>query len=181
MPRLNMIDPNSADGKAKELLDGFHKKIGMTPNIYRIMANSPAVLEGLTQFGGSLAKGSLSAKLREQIALVVGEANGCDYCLAAHSAAGKSLGLSEEAVLDSRRGASSDTKAQAALEFAKSLVEKQGWVTDADLERVRAAGYDDGAITEILASVVLNIFTNYFNHVAETPVDFPRAAALTAA
>lgn len=181
MPRLNMIDPSTATGNAKELLDGIQAKVGMTPNIYRIMANSPAALEGVTKFGGSLAKGELSAKLREQIALVVGETNGCNYCLAAHSTVGKSLGLSEDAILDSRRGSAADTKTRAALEFAKALVENRGHVADEEIERVRDAGYDDGAIVEIIASVALNIFTNYFNHVAETPVDFPEAAALSAA
>jgi len=176
-----MIDPSTATGSAKELLDGIQAKVGMTPNIYRIMANSPAALEGVTQFGGALAKGELSAKLREQIALVVGETNGCDYCLAAHSTVGKSLGLSEDTILDSRRGRAADMKTRAALEFAKALVENRGHVADEEIERVRDAGYDDGAIVEIIASVALNTFTNYFNHVAETPVDFPQAAALSAA
>jgi uncharacterized peroxidase-related enzyme len=176
-----MIDPNTATGNAKELLDGIQAKVGMTPNLYRIMANSPAALGGLMDFGGALAKGSLSAKLREQIALVVAETNGCDYCLAAHSAVGKSLGLSKEALLDSRRGSAADTKTRAALAFAGALVENRGHVADEDLQHVRDGGYDDGAIVEIIATVALNTFTNYFNHVAETPVDFPEAVALSTA
>lgn len=181
MPRLNIVDPNTATGNTKQLLDGIQAKVGMTPNVYRIVANSPATLDGLLQFGNAIAGGSLSPKLREQIALAVGEANGCDYCLAAHSAIGKSLGLSSDAILDSRRGSATDAKTSAALEFAQALVKKRGFVTDEDLQEVRDAGYDDGAIVEIFASVVLNIFTNYFNHVAETPLDFPQAAVLTAA
>ncbi len=180
MSRLAIIKPESATGKAKELLDGIQAKAGMTPNIYRALANSPAALEGLSSFGGALGKGVLSPKLREQIALVVGETNECNYCLAAHSTIGKSLGLSEDAVLDSRRGVSPEPKTEAVLAFAKSIVENRGHVSDADLERVGAAGYDDGAIVEIFAVVVLNIFTNYFNHIAETPIDFPEAPALTA-
>ncbi len=181
MPRLHLIDPNTATGNAKQLLDGIQAKVGMTPNLYRIVANSPATLDGLLQFGNAIAAGSLSPQLREQIALAVGEANGCDYCLAAHSAIGKSLGLSNDAILDSRRGSATDAPTRAALEFAQALVKKRGFVTDDDLQQVRDAGFDDGAIVEIFASVVLNIFTNYFNHVAETPLDFPQAAALTAA
>ena len=181
MPRLNIIDPNTATGTAKQLLEGIQAKVGMTPNLYRIVANSPATLGRLLQFGNAVSAGSLSPKLREQIALAVGEANGCEYCLAAHSAVGKSLGLSHDAILDSRRGTSADAKTNAALAFAQALVKKRGFVTDEDLQHVRDAGYDDGAIVEILATVVLNIFTNYFNHVAETPLDFPQAAALNAA
>jgi len=181
MPRLDMIDPTTATGNAKELLDGIQAKVGMTPNLYRIMANSPVALGGLLEFGGALAKGSLTAKLREQIALVVAESNGCDYCLAAHSALGKSLGLSEDAILDSRRGSAADTRTQAALAFAGALVENRGHIDDANLQHVRDAGYDDGAIVEIIATVALNTFTNYFNHVAETPVDFPEAVSLSTA
>lgn len=181
MPRLQMVDAKQATGTAKELLDGIQKKIGMTPNIYRTMANSPASLDALMQYNAALGKGTLSSKLREQIALAVGEANSCDYCLAAHSTIGRSLGLSDEAVFDSRRGTSSDPKTHAALEFAQAVVEKRGHVSDDDVNRVRAAGYDDGGIVEILAVVVANIFTNYFNHVADTAIDFPRVDALAAA
>ena len=177
MPRLNIIDPNTATGTAKQLLEGIQAKVGMTPNLYRIVANSPATLEGLLQFGNAVSAGSLSPKL----AVAVADRNRCEYCLAAHSAVGKSLGLSHDAILDSRRGTSADAKTNAALAFAQALVKKRGFVTDEDLQHVRDAGYDDGAIVEILATVVLNIFTNYFNHVAETPLDFPQAAALNAA
>ena len=87
-------------------------------------------------------------------------------------------GLSRDEILDARQGTSSDGRVQAALNFAQSVVEKRGWVSDEDLENVRSAGYDDGEISEIVAHVVLNIFRNYFNHVAETPIDFPKADPL---
>lgn len=83
MPRLHQIAPEAATGKAKELLDAVKGKLGLVPNITRAMANSPAVLEGYLGLSGAVGKGSLSAKSREQIALAVGQANQCDYCLAA--------------------------------------------------------------------------------------------------
>lgn len=178
MARIKLIDPQTAEGKQKELLDGVQKKLGMTPNLMRAFANSPATLQAYLSFSGALGEGSLSAKVREQIALTVGEANGCDYCLAAHSAVGKMVGLNRDEIADARHGTSSDSEVDAALRFAKNIVEKRGWVTDEDLENVRAAGYDDGAISEIVANVAFNTFTNYFNHVAETPIDFPTAAPL---
>ncbi len=166
MPRLQPIHPETATGKAKELLDGVHKKLGMTPNLMRTMANSPAVLEAFLAFNGAIAGGSLSAKLREQIALAVAEANRCDYCLSAHAAIGRLVGLSDEQVLNSRRGSSPDSKVAAALRFARTLVDKRGWVIDEDVTRLRVAGYGEAEIAEIVANVVLNIFTKYFNHVA---------------
>ncbi len=177
MPRLQPVNPDTATGKAKELLDAVQKKYGMTPNLSRTFANSPAVLE--TYLGlGALEGGALSPGLREQIALTVGQINGCDYCLAAHSAVGKMVGLSQEKILSSREASSEDSREEAALRFAKEIVEKRGWVSDEDLARVRQEGYSDGEIAEIVANVVKNIFTNYFSHVAETEVDFPAVPQL---
>jgi uncharacterized peroxidase-related enzyme len=174
MSRIHQITPDSATGKAKELLDAVKGKLGLVPNITRAMANSPAVLEGYLGLSGALGKGSLSAKNREQIALAVGQANHCDYCLAAHSAIGKMVGLTPDEILDSRRGTAVDPKADSVIRFARKLVDERGRVSDADVAEVRAAGLNDGAIAEVVANVALNIFTNYFNHVAETDIDFPK-------
>ena len=174
MSRIHQIAPEVATGKAQELLTAVKGKLGLVPNMTRAMANSPAVLEGYLGLSGSLSHGSLSAKTREQIALAVGQANSCDYCLAAHSTIGKMVGLTAEQILDSRRATAVDSKNEALLRFARLLVDQRGRVTDGDLATLRSAGFDDGAIAEVVANVALNIFTNYFNHVAETDIDFPK-------
>lgn len=177
MPRMQPVNPQTATGRAKELLDSVQKKYGMTPNLSRTLANSPAVLESYLGFG-ALDGGALSPALREQIALTVSEINGCDYCLAAHTAIGKMVGLSQEQIRRSREASSADSREEAALRFAKAIVDKKGWVSDEDVAWVRRADYSDGEIAEIVANVVKNIFTNYFNHVAQTEVDFPAAPQL---
>lgn len=174
MPRLNAIDPAVATGNVKALLDGVQATLGMTPNLMRTMANSPAVLEAYLSFNTALARGRLSAKLREQIALAVAQANGCEYCLSAHTAIGKKVGLPEGDLLTSRQWVSSDPKANAALEFARAVLTHRGQVSDDDVSRVRQAGIGDAEITEIVANVALNVLTNYFNLVAGTSVDFPQ-------
>ncbi|HNG95127.1 MAG TPA: carboxymuconolactone decarboxylase family protein [Acidobacteriota bacterium] len=174
MSRLQAIDPQTATGKAKELLDGVQAKLGVTPNLMRTLANSPAVLEAYLNFSGTLAKGKLGAKVREQIALVVADTNQCEYCLAAHSYIGKSAGLTPEAIADSRRATSSDAKTSAILTFAQKLVINRGIISDRELELVKEAGITEGEIAEIIGAVALNIFTNYVNHVAQTEVDFPK-------
>ncbi len=181
MNRLEAIDPETATGQAKKLLDGVQKKLGFTPNVMRTMANSPAVLQGYLSFSNALGKGSLSPKLREQIALVVAQDNECEYCLAAHSAIGRTVGLSEEAIRDSRRGESPDGKEAAILEFASTLVVNRGWVTDEEVARVRKVGVTEGETAEIIANVSLAIFTNYLNHVAQTEIDFPEVEQLAVA
>lgn len=181
MPRIRAIELDHATGEAKRLLDAVNGKLGMVPNLVRTLANSPAALKAYLAFGEALEGSQLPAGLREQIALTVSQANGCGYCLAAHCAIGKSVGLSDGELADARHSSSPDSKVDVALRFAKQLVEDRGWVSDEDLARVRRAGYGDGEIGEIVAHVALNIFTNYFNHVAGTDVDFPAVPAIPAA
>jgi len=128
---------------------------------------------------GSLGNGTLSTKTREQLALAIGQTNQCNYCVAAHSAIGKMVGLTAEQIRDSRLGTAVDSKTDALIRFARKLVATRGMVADEDVEDIRAAGFDDGAIAEVVAHVALNIFTNYFNQVGGTDIDFPRAPALT--
>ena len=180
MSRLNLIASETAGDRARTLLDAVQHKLGLVPNMTRAMANSPAVLDGYLQLSGALSKGSLSARLREQLSLAVGQANGCDYCLAAHSAIGKTVGLTAEQIQDSRRGTAVDAKAEALIRFALDVLEARGKVSDEAPAAVRAAGFDDGVIAEVVAHVALDVFTNYFNNVARTDVDFPNAAPLTA-
>ena len=116
----------------------------------------------------------LNAKLREQITLTVADANSCEYCLSAHTAIGKMVGLNENELVASRQASSGDAKTDAALKFAHQIVVKRGELLDSEVQAVRAAGYNDGEITEIVANVALNIFTNYFNEIAKTEIDFPR-------
>lgn len=180
MERITPIDPQAAQGRAKELLDAVKARLGIVPNMTRLMAVSPAVLEAYVGFIGALGHGVLPARVREQLALDVGEANHCDYCVSAHSVLGKRAGLTERDILDSRRGASADPKADVLVRFARTVLENRGVVEDADIAAVREAGYGDAEIAEVVAHVGLNVFTNYFNNVAGTPIDFPKAPALSA-
>jgi uncharacterized peroxidase-related enzyme len=174
MSRLPAIQTQAATGKAKELLEAVQAKLKITPNMTRVMANSPAVLEAYLSFSGALAGGAWPAKLREEIALEVGEQNSCQYCVSAHTAIGKMTGLSESEISGARDAKSESAKNQIALQFARAIVDKKGLTTSADVQAVRAAGFADGEIAEITAHVALNIFTNYFNNTAEVEVDFPK-------
>jgi len=181
LPRINPVNRSSADAATGRLLDTVQKKLGGVPNLIATMANSPAVANAYLSFSQALSTGTLPNRLREQLALVVGETNGCQYCVAAHTALGKGAGLSEGETCDARRAVAADDKERAALEFARTIVTDRGNVSDDDVHAVRQAGYTDGEIGEIVANVALNIFTNYFNHVAGTEVDFPAVPELVTA
>ena len=174
MLRLPVIQIEAADHKARELLQAVQAKLKITPNMTRAMANSPTVLEGYLGLSGALASGRLPAKLREQIALAVGEQNGCQYCVSADTAIGKLTGLADQEIEEAREAQSHSPKDRAALEFTRVLVANHGRMTDADFESLRRAGFGDGEIAEVIAHTALNIFTNYFNTAAEVEVDFPK-------
>ncbi len=180
MSRLPALDSDTVTGSAKRLLQGVEHTLGFAPNILRTMANSPAVLKGYLNFSGALSQGAFSPKLREQIALAVSELNDCQYCLSAHAALGRMAGLSEEAIADSRRGESPDPKEEAALAFTRQVVANRGLVTDGDVAKLRRVGFTDRDLAELMANIGLMLFTNYFNHVADTAVDFPAVGELEA-
>jgi len=179
MQRIQSLDPNLAPAASKAQLDAVKKQIGMVPNIFKTIAHSPAALQFALGQSAALAAGVLSTALREQIALVAAGSNACDYCASAHTLMGKGAGLSADEMARNLTGIASDAKTQAALAFAKTIVEERGQVSDEQLKVVRLAGFTDAEIVEIIANVAANIFTNYFNHIAGTVIDFPRVSSKT--
>lgn len=181
MARLNLIERDSATGPAKELLEGVQKALGVTPNLMKVMANAPQVLKSYLETNSALAGGNLDAQHRERIALRVAELNRCEYCVSAHTYLGTHAGLSEEEVLASREGTSSDPKANAVLALVTAVVRKQGRTSRAEMDAARNAGLSDAEIVEAVANTAINILTNYMNNVAGTEVDFPRVELFAAA
>ena len=173
MQRLASIDPEQATGRAKEFLNATKSQLGMVPNLMKTLANSPAALDSYLHFSNALNHGLLSAKLRERLNVFIAESNRCQYCASAHTAIGKSVGIHESDLIAARKCESDDPKMGAALRFAKVVLEKRGQVSDGEIALVREAGFGDGEIAEIVAHVALNVYSNYFNNVAHTEVDFP--------
>jgi uncharacterized peroxidase-related enzyme len=173
MNRIAQLDPAQATGKTMQLFDAVQTKLGVVPNMIRVLGTAPAALAGYLGFGDALAGGSLSPKIREQIALAVAEGNMCVYCLSAHTFIGGKLGLTEDEIAEARHARATVERADAILKLARSIVVQRGELNDADLRQARVSGLTDGEIIETVANVALNIFTNYVNHVARTVVDFP--------
>jgi hypothetical protein len=160
MQRINAIDPQTATGTVKSLLDGVQQKLGFVPNLMRTLAVSPATLDSYLSFGERLGHGI------------------CEYCLAAHTAIGGLLGLTPSQLEAAYTAESTDPQIAAALQFAQEVVRNQGHVSEEELAAVRQAGYSDAEIAEIVGHVALNVFTNYFNSIAQTDVDFPKPRKL---
>jgi uncharacterized peroxidase-related enzyme len=179
MSRITIPAYEDTPDAAKPLLDAVNAQLGVIPNLFRLVALSPAALEGLLGLNGALGK-TLDVKTRERIALTVAQANGCDYCLSAHSYLAANLAKLDEAeIAANRAGHSNDARADAAVVFARRVAETKGHVGEADLAAVKLAGFSEAEIVEIVANVAVNVLTNFVNNVAETDIDFPvvRAAA----
>lgn len=173
MSRLTIPTRENAPVNAQPLLNAVEKQLGIVPNLFRLVAQSPAALEGYLGLNAALGR-TLDAKTRERIAITVAEANGCDYCLSAHTYLGLNLAkIDETEIALNRAGRSGDAKADAAVVFARQVIAVRGKVSDADISAVRLAGFTEAQVIEIVASVALNVLTNYINNVAETDIDFP--------
>ncbi len=173
---------SDAPAASQALLEAVKKQLGSAPNMFRLISNSPAALEGYLALSGALNKGVLPAQTRERIALAVAEINGCNYCLSAHTYLGKNLAkLDDSEIAANGGGASNDLKADTAVRFAAKLVRERGHVSEDDLRVVKSAGYDDAQVIEIVFHVALNTWTNYLNEAAKTDIDFPVITARKAA
>ena len=173
MQRIPALTVATAPAASQPLLEAVKKKIGMVPNLFKTFAHSPAALQYYLAGSDALKQGVLPAPLREQLALTIAGANECDYCASAHTLMGKGAGLAAGEMTSNLRGRSEDAKTQAALHFAEAIVSGRGRVSDEQLQAVRTAGYSEEEVVEIVAHVAANIFTNYFNHIAGTVIDFP--------
>ncbi|MBY0445978.1 MAG: peroxidase-related enzyme [Burkholderiales bacterium] len=178
MSHLPLIDTQSTTADRQAVLSQIHAAFGATPNMFRVVAHSPAALKSMWGSFAALGAGVLSPKLGEQIAVAVANRNRCEYCLAAHTALGKKAGATADEMRAAQAGEASDPQTSAALQFALKLVENRGQVSAEDIAQLRVHGFNDEHIVEILAHVALNLFTNYVNVAFDVPVDFPKVALL---
>lgn len=173
MSRVNLVEPFVASGEAAALLKDINQAFGVTPNMFKAVANSPAALKSMWGTFGALGQGRIGPKLGEQIAVAIADRNDCQYCLSAHTALGRKAGATADEMSEAQAGRSSDPKTAAALAFALKVVENRAQVSEADVRALRDAGFDDAEIVDILAHVALNLFTNYINVAFDVPLDFP--------
>lgn len=181
MSRIATIDETNANVEQTILLDAIHTQLGTVPNFLRVLANSPVALRSFLGLHEVAKAGSLDAATRERIALALAQENSCEYCVSAHTAIGRKSGLSGNEIAAARAGTSEDAQAAVAVKFALSLMEKKGEVSNNELAEVRAAGYSEAAIIEIITHVGMNFLTNILNKASGTEIDFPKVELKLAA
>ncbi len=180
MPRITPLAAGDGDAAIANTLKAVKAKLGMVPNMFATFARAPAALNGYLAFSDALSKGRLDARQREIIALAVGQANECQYCLSAHTVLGKGAGLSDSAVLEARSGKGANALDQALAAVAQRIARQRGVLSDQDIVAARSAGVSDELLLEVIANVALNVLTNYTNHIVATDIDFPEVEAAAA-
>ncbi|TFW15648.1 carboxymuconolactone decarboxylase family protein [Duganella callida] len=173
MSRIALVTPADTTGERQQLLAQIQSAFGATPNMFKAVANSTAALKSMWGAFGALGGGVIPAKLGEQIAVAIADRNECEYCLAAHTVLGRKAGASADEMSAAQAGRSDDPKTAAALRFATAVVNNRAQIGDEEVAGLRAVGFSDEEIMEILAHVALNLFTNYVNVAFQVPVDFP--------
>jgi uncharacterized peroxidase-related enzyme len=173
MQQINKTDETTVSAETAEMLAAVKSQMGMVPNIISTMANSSATLGSYLGMSGALGSGTLSPKLREQIALTAAGENKCDYCASVHTAVGGQLSIDAEELALNLRGRSSDPRTNEALTLVTEIIENRGHISNDRLNQLRNSGFSEEEILEIFSNTMLNMFTNYFNHMAGTEIDFP--------
>lgn len=177
MTRFAQIEPENATGAAADLLEQVQKSLGLTPNMTKMMATSPALLKGYLALSGALGGGVIPVPVRERLALSTAEANGCAYCLSAHTYIGANIAKVDDDELDRARSAdSSDPHIAALLVLSDAILQNAGDIDDSTLATARLAGVTDAEVGEVVGHIALNVLTNYFNVLTQVDNDWPLVA-----
>jgi len=178
--RVHIHDLESVPDASRAALERQTARIGRTINIFGAMAGSPALMNSYEALERTIAEHTrLTPAERSAVHLTVATVNACDYCQAAYTGAAKRAGFSVEQTLEIRRGhVASDARLTALLAFARTLAERRGWMTDEIWEAAVASGWEPDVLLDAYADVVRVTLTNWFNHLAQTPIDLPEAPPL---
>ncbi len=176
--QITPLESQQADPNVKQMYQAIENKFHMLPNIFKNMGHSGVALKAFLDLSEAANHSSIPPKLREKLALAVGQANGCQYCLSAHTLGAKATGISENEIMDARKARASIPKEAAILDFAKKVVEKKAHIDEKELASLKAAGVNDQEIVDAILVIMVNMYTNYFNLITGTKVDFPNAPEL---
>lgn len=174
MPRLKVVEIEETAGRVKRTFESFNSSIGMVPNMYKGIANSPTALQAAVRMDTLIGEGKLTGVEQVAVKLIVAQYYGCEYCLAVSTAIGASKGMSAEQMMDIRRGRADDAKHTALLQFTSRILETKGLVEDSDIASFRVSSYTDEHIVEVVTIIGMITLGAYFNRMNHTELDFPK-------
>lgn len=172
IPTRDQVSPAN-----QAVFDHLHKMLGFVPNLYATFALSEHALGNYLAFQN--AKSTITGRAREVVNLVVSQVNGCQYCLAAHTAIGAMVGFRPEQILEIRRGtASFDPKLDALARLVRAVAVERGHASLDLREAFFAAGWTPENLVDTLLAVGDKVVSNYLHAITQLPIDFPAAPAI---
>jgi uncharacterized peroxidase-related enzyme len=168
----------TAPADAREELKSTEAKLGFIPNLYAGMANSPAMLKIYLNFAEQLAEFGQLTPIEQQVAyLSISAENGCTYCVGAHSVLASMVDIPEDTLAALRaQQPLADPKLNAVRNLSLALIKYRGWLPEKELDDFIAAGFNQEHVLEVITILAQKTMSNYFNHIAKTPLDEPFAA-----
>lgn len=176
MGRLNPLDNEGARERVAEIFGEIEGAFGMVPNLFRTYAHHPPLLEAnWAKVKALMMGGVLDRKLKEAIAVAVSLDNSCDYCVAAHTMALRSIGVGEDEIKNIEEdvdGTSFSAKEKALLKFARRANSDPLRITEEEFAVLRSAGASDQEVVEALG--VMELFTSFnkFLDSLQVAIDF---------
>jgi len=178
MKKLSVLSKEQASEQSKKIFEGIENAVGMLPNIYAVIGNSPNALGSYLAFSEAQKNGSFNAKEREAIFLAVSEANGCNYCVSAHTTIAKMNGFSEEETIQLRTGEHKNIKLNIITNLAKSIISNRGRADEELVQSFYEVGFDEKALVDLVALIAEITFSNYVAKLSKPEIDFPKAQYL---
>lgn len=172
MTTCKIHNENTASAPAADLLKKARGKYGFVPNLLGTMAESPALLKAYMTLAGIFDETSFSATEKQIVLLATSLANGCGYCMAAHTAIAGMQGVPEDIIKALRNNTPiSDKKLESLRRLAHSIAQTRGYPEESAVHGFFGAGYTQAQLLEVILGVGFKTLSNYTNHVAQTPLD----------
>lgn len=170
--KFTIHNTTTAPEASQAILQSVEKTLGFIPNLYGVLAESPAALQAYISLSEALKKSALSPIEQQLVAITISTENECSYCVAAHSTIAKMVKMPDTTLNEIRaQGPLADKKLDALRNFALAVVRGHGWVSQPDIEAFIAAGYDRRHLLDVITVVGMKTLSNYVNHISETPLD----------
>jgi uncharacterized peroxidase-related enzyme len=167
--KLHTIE-TAPEGSRKNIAE-VQKKYGRIPNFYAVAAESPAAVQAYMSLSDIFQTTALSPAEQNIVILTASVENKCDYCVAAHSRGARMAGVPDDIIKSiADRVALSDPKAEALHRFVTLLVDRRGWLPDADVQAFLGAGYSKSQMLDVMVGVSMKTLSNYINHLSDPPM-----------
>jgi uncharacterized peroxidase-related enzyme len=168
--KLHTIE-TAPEASRKDLAE-VKQKFGRVPNFFAVAAESPAAVNAYVSLSNIFRTTGLTPAEQQIVILAASVENKCEYCVAAHSRGAKMAGVPEDVINAIKaRARLDDAKTEALRRLVSQIVDKRGWLSDADVQAFLTQGYSKAQLLDVMVGVSMKTLSNYINHLTDPPVE----------